>query len=83
MSMESSRKERQELAARLRIAREAAGLTQAELGERLAKPQTFVSKIELGERSISLLEAEKLCEVLRIEVASLLNRNSDGNNNHV
>lgn len=82
MSMESSRKERQELAARLRIAREAAGLTQAELGGRLAKPQTFVSKIELGERSISLLEAEKLCEVLGIEVSSLLNRNSNGSNNH-
>jgi transcriptional regulator with XRE-family HTH domain len=73
-----TRKERQLLAARLRVAREAAGLTQAELGERLSKPQTFISKIELGERSISLLEAKKICEILDIEITSLLDQEIDG-----
>ncbi len=72
MSLTPSRKERQELAARIRIAREESGLTQSQLGDLLGKQQTFVSKLELGERSISLLEAKKLSDVLGIKVTSLL-----------
>jgi len=37
---------------RLREARLAAGLTQTQVAERLGKPQSFVSKVELGERQI-------------------------------
>lgn len=45
---------------RLRVllveAREEAGLTQVELGGKLRRPQSFVSKIERGLRRVDLLE---------------------------
>ena len=37
-------------------ARRGAGLRQTDLAERLGKPQSFVSKIERGERRIDLVE---------------------------
>ncbi len=43
---------------RLRQAREDAGLTQEEVGERLGRPQTWVSKCELGERRVDFVELE-------------------------
>ena len=65
-------KERKAIALRLRVAREAAGLTQAQLGLQIGRPQTFVSKIEMGERSLSLLDAQKICTSLQISIDSLL-----------
>jgi len=41
--------------------RESAGLTQLKLPTSLGKPQSYVSKIESGDRSISLLEVRALC----------------------
>lgn len=46
--------------AKLRAAREAAGLTQADVAERLGVPQTFVSKVETGERRIDPFELMEL-----------------------
>ncbi len=40
----------------LRRARKDAGLSQAELAKRLRRPQTFVSKYELGERRLDVVE---------------------------
>jgi transcriptional regulator with XRE-family HTH domain len=40
----------------LRAARRAAELRQADLAGRLQKPQSFVSKIETGERSLDVVE---------------------------
>jgi transcriptional regulator with XRE-family HTH domain len=40
----------------LRAARREAGLRQADLARRLQKPQSFVSKIETGERSLNVVE---------------------------
>ena len=40
----------------LKSARVAAGITQTDLAVRLAKPQSYVSKFERGERSIDLVE---------------------------
>lgn len=38
------------------IARKEAGITQVELGRRLGQRQTFVSKVELGERRLDVAE---------------------------
>lgn len=45
----------------LRQARVDAGLTQVELAEKLGKPQSYVSKAELGERKLDFLETLDFC----------------------
>lgn len=55
-----------ELAARPVRYREQAGLTQRELGARLKRPQSYVWKIESGERGIDAVECvawAKACDV--------------------
>ena len=44
--------------ARLRQARVEAGLTQEQVAARLGRPQTWVSKCELGERRVDFVELE-------------------------
>jgi len=41
---------------RLRAAREASGLTQAEVARSLGRPQSFVAKCEVGERRVDVVE---------------------------
>ena len=45
---------------RLRRAREEAGLTQAQVAKKVGRPQTWVSKCELGERRVDFVELEDL-----------------------
>jgi transcriptional regulator with XRE-family HTH domain len=47
----------------LRRAREEAGLTQAEVAAKLGRPQTWVSKCELGERRVDFVELEDIASV--------------------
>jgi transcriptional regulator with XRE-family HTH domain len=49
-------------------AREDAGLTQAEVAERMSKPQSFVSKYERGERRLDFSEFIELAAILSIDV---------------
>jgi len=51
------------LARRLREAREAAGLTQAEAAKRLGRQQSFVSKCESGERRVDLIELRAMADL--------------------
>lgn len=48
----------------MREARERAGVTQGTLGARLGNSQTFVSKIERGERRVDFVEFVEICEAL-------------------
>ena len=45
---------------RLRLARSEAGLTQVKVAEVLGRPQSFVSKIESGERRLDPIELNEL-----------------------
>ena len=45
-------------------ARKAAELTQDEVADELGRPQSFVSKVESGERRIDLVELLELAEAL-------------------
>jgi transcriptional regulator with XRE-family HTH domain len=54
----------------LRLARKRAGLTQAELAERLRESQSFVSKCERGERRIDLVETREFCRALNLDFIS-------------
>lgn len=64
------------LAQLLAEAREAAGLTQAGLAARLRRPQSFVSKVESGERRLDVVELLEVADGIgcRVEgiVAALL-----------
>lgn len=45
-------------------ARKSSGLTQATLAQRLGKPQSYVSKCELGERQVNVVELVTICRAL-------------------
>jgi transcriptional regulator with XRE-family HTH domain len=58
----------------LRTLRKEAGLSQTALSEKLGKPQTFVSKSELGERRIDFLETIQFCEACGVSLPHFLER---------
>lgn len=53
-------------------AREKAGLTQAEVSEKLRRPQSFVSKYEGGERRLDFVEFLQVCKALGVDPHSIL-----------
>jgi len=65
MSKSVYAKEYQTLLTRLRQARLAAGLTQQQVAKALRKPQSFVSKSELGERRLDPVELQRLAKVYK------------------
>lgn len=62
------------LLTRLRNARRGAGLTQAAVAARLSRPQSFVSKVETGERRIDVIELDRFATIYRRSVAFFLER---------
>lgn len=55
----------------LRAARRATGLRQADLAKRLQKPQSFVSKIETGERSLNVVEFAIVAQAIGVDPQAL------------
>ncbi len=55
-------------------ARKAADITQVELATRLGKPQSFVSKVERGERRLDVIEFCQVADALGYEPAELLRK---------
>lgn len=52
--------------------RKAAGMTQTEVAEKLGRPQSYIAKIEGGERRLDLVELMDLADVIRLDVPNLL-----------
>ena len=61
----------------LRKERESTELSQEKLAIRLGKPQSYVSKIELGERQINLVELDEWCEALNISLIGFIQKWQD------
>lgn len=53
-------------------AREQAGLTQVEVAKKLAKPQSFVSKYERGERRLDFTEFIELAGLFEINISDFV-----------
>ena len=58
----------------LKSARENAGVTQVDLGERLGATQTFVSKVERGERRLDLIELREFCRAIGLSLGEFVTR---------
>ena len=56
----------------LKRAREAAGLTQATVAERLGRPQSYVAKTESGERRLDVVEFVALAQALEASAAVIV-----------
>ena len=68
---ESAYKKLREL---LLAARERSELTQVELGIRLKRPQSFVSKYERGERRLDVVEFGEVVRALNMDPVALLRK---------
>lgn len=58
----------------IKEARLQAGLTQVEVAAKLKVPQSYIAKVEQGERKISFIEVLDLCKALGINANNLISR---------
>lgn len=58
----------------LRQQRVDCGLTQAQLAVRMGKPQSFVSKIESGDRGLDFVEVRDYCQACGLTFTSLVDK---------
>jgi transcriptional regulator with XRE-family HTH domain len=65
-------REQQKLIALLRQLRIDAELRQVDLAKRLRRPQSFVSKYEIGERRLDLIELREVCAALGVPLAEFV-----------
>ena len=69
MSKSIFTKDYKEIINRLKQARVDAGLSQQAVADKLGKPQSYVSKIESGERRLDVAEVKKFAEIYKKEVS--------------
>ncbi len=53
----------------IRQVRKEAKLTQVQMSQKLARPQSYVSKYERGERPLDYLEVREICACCKITIA--------------
>lgn len=58
----------------LREAREQAGITQVELAKKLRQSQSYVSKVERGDRRLDIVQLRTICQVLGLTLAEFVQR---------
>ncbi len=69
------RKDRQQLLLKLlREARLSAGLRQADVAAALGKPQSYVAKIERGERNVDFIEVLDISRLVGLDPVKLVER---------
>lgn len=76
--LNEGRTSRTAIAARLRMAREAAGLSQGQAAKLMDMHRPTVSEIEAGRRRLAADELAKFAEIYGIGVAWLLGEQDDG-----
>lgn len=58
----------------LRLIRQEVGLTQLQVAQTLGRPQSYVSKYESGERNLTFIEVEEVCDSLGISLSDFVYR---------
>lgn len=58
----------------LRRARDEAGMTQVQLADRLEQTQSFVSKVERGERRLDVVELRWWCGAMGLSLSDFVGR---------
>jgi transcriptional regulator with XRE-family HTH domain len=71
--MRTVRDREKTLRERLKQARLAAGLRQVDVAQQLAKPQSYIAKIENGERKMDFIEVLDLCVAIGLDPCELSN----------
>jgi transcriptional regulator with XRE-family HTH domain len=56
----------------LRETRERAGLTQVELAEKIGETQSYVSKVERGERRLDLVQLQFFCRAFKTSLGKFV-----------
>ena len=56
----------------LRAARDKAGITQVELAEKLGQTQSFVSKMERGDRRLDIVQLRTVCKILGVPLLEFI-----------
>lgn len=75
--MSKNNKEREEIGARLRTARELAGLSQAQVAKMISLHRPSVSEMEAGRRSVSAKELTKLAKIYDVNLSWLAGADPD------
>lgn len=73
MNSEIYTKEHKKLIERIIQARKEAGLSQVEAAKRLGRSQSYISKIEVGQRKIDVIELKKIAKVFNKKVSFFIN----------
>lgn len=66
--------QRDAMLALLRAERERRGLLQAELSESLGRPQSYISKIERGERRMDVIELRRVCHAMDVDFRQFIDQ---------
>jgi transcriptional regulator with XRE-family HTH domain len=62
-------KDYKEIIKRLKTGRIEAGLAQQEVADKLGKPQSYISKIESGERRLDVAEIKKFAVIYKKDIS--------------
>ncbi len=72
MSKSVYSKDYKDIIERLKTARIEVGLSQQEVGDKLGKPQSYISKIESGERRLDVAEMKKFASIYKKDTSVFL-----------
>ena len=72
--MELARNRQKRLRELLKAARLEAGLRQVDVSSALSRPQSFVAKVESGERQLDFIEVLDLCAVIGVDPIQLVRK---------
>jgi len=67
-------KEYRKVVDRLKKARQESGLIQTEVAKKLGKPQSFVSKVERGERRLDVAELKQFADIYKKPLDFFVNK---------